>query len=51
MYLVFTHFRYSDSAIIAAWELSSLAYRLSGICCNLRRQVDLCREEIGYFSA
>ncbi|KAG4989949.1 hypothetical protein JHK85_032932 [Glycine max] len=31
--------RYSDSAIIAAWELSSLAYRLSGICCNLRRQL------------
>ncbi|XP_047181079.1 protein SIEVE ELEMENT OCCLUSION C [Vigna umbellata] len=37
---------YSDSAIIAAWELSSLAYRLSGTRCNLRRQVDLCYEEI-----
>ncbi|RZB73235.1 protein SIEVE ELEMENT OCCLUSION C-like [Glycine soja] len=37
---------YSDSAIIAAWELSSLAYRLSGICCNLRRQVDLCHKEL-----
>ncbi|KAG2406829.1 Protein SIEVE ELEMENT OCCLUSION [Vigna angularis] len=38
--------KYSDSAIIAAWELSSLAYRLSGTRCNLRRQVDLCYEEI-----
>ncbi|WVZ07909.1 hypothetical protein V8G54_021255 [Vigna mungo] len=38
--------KYSDSAIIAAWELSSLAYRLSGTGCNLRRQVDLCYEEI-----
>ncbi|CAJ1853909.1 unnamed protein product [Sphenostylis stenocarpa] len=37
---------YSDSTIIAAWELSSLAYRLSGICCSLRRQVDMCHEEI-----
>ncbi|KAL2332721.1 hypothetical protein Fmac_013934 [Flemingia macrophylla] len=36
----------SYSSIIAAWELSSLAYRLSGICNNLRRQVDLCHQEI-----
>ena len=26
-----THFKYSDSTIIVAWELSSLAYTLSGI--------------------
>ncbi|XP_020220653.1 protein SIEVE ELEMENT OCCLUSION C [Cajanus cajan] len=37
---------YSDSTIIAAWELSSLAYRLSNICSNLRRQVDQCHQEI-----
>ncbi|KOM39721.1 hypothetical protein LR48_Vigan03g310300 [Vigna angularis] len=43
---IFRVTKYSDSAIIAAWELSSLAYRLSGTRCNLRRQVDLCYEEI-----
>ncbi|XP_027336844.1 protein SIEVE ELEMENT OCCLUSION C [Abrus precatorius] len=37
---------YSDSSIIAAWELSSLAYKLSDICSILRGQVDLCQEEI-----
>ena len=48
---VSTHFSYSDSTIIAAWELSSLAYRLSGICNILRGQVDVCHQEIGYFPA
>ncbi|TKY47700.1 SIEVE ELEMENT OCCLUSION C protein [Spatholobus suberectus] len=38
--------RFSDSTIIATWELSSLAYRLSDICSNLGRQVHLCHEEI-----
>ncbi|KAK7312032.1 hypothetical protein RJT34_10579 [Clitoria ternatea] len=37
---------YSDSTVIAVWELSSLMYRLSDICSNLRGQVDLCQEEI-----
>ncbi|KAL1336540.1 hypothetical protein HN51_030899 [Arachis hypogaea] len=37
---------YSDSTIIAAWELSSLAYRLGSICNILRAQVDLCHQEI-----
>ncbi|XP_054821093.1 protein SIEVE ELEMENT OCCLUSION C isoform X2 [Prosopis cineraria] len=38
---------YSDSTILAAWELSSLAYRLSSICNILKGQVDLCHQEIG----
>ncbi|MED6110474.1 hypothetical protein PIB30_043226 [Stylosanthes scabra] len=37
---------YSDSTIIAAWELSSLTYRLGSICNILRAQVDLCHQEI-----
>ncbi|MED6186641.1 hypothetical protein PIB30_068684 [Stylosanthes scabra] len=37
---------YSDSTIIAAWELSSLAYRLGSICNILKAQVDLCHQEI-----
>ncbi|KAJ1376515.1 Sieve element occlusion, N-terminal [Sesbania bispinosa] len=38
--------KYSDSTIIAAWELSSLAYRLSDLCSILRGQVDVCHREI-----
>ncbi|KAK7306177.1 hypothetical protein VNO77_44103 [Canavalia gladiata] len=37
---------YSDSTIIAAWELSSLAYKLSDIYSNLRGKVEMCHEEI-----
>ncbi|KAJ0094960.1 hypothetical protein Patl1_15995 [Pistacia atlantica] len=36
---------YSNSTI-AAWELSSLVYRLSGIYSHLRRQVDECHRHI-----
>ncbi|KAJ6771138.1 PROTEIN SIEVE ELEMENT OCCLUSION B-LIKE [Salix koriyanagi] len=36
----------SDSTLIAAWELSSLAYKLSSICTHLRRQVDLCHQQM-----
>ncbi|KAJ6890205.1 protein SIEVE ELEMENT OCCLUSION C isoform X1 [Populus alba x Populus x berolinensis] len=38
--------RWSNSTLIAAWELSSLAYKLSSICSHLRRQVDLCHQEM-----
>ncbi|KAJ7957670.1 Sieve element occlusion [Quillaja saponaria] len=38
--------KYSDSTVIAAWELSSLACRLNRICCVLRQQVDLCHQEM-----
>ncbi|KAJ6898302.1 protein SIEVE ELEMENT OCCLUSION C isoform X1 [Populus alba x Populus x berolinensis] len=37
---------WSNSTLIAAWELSSLAYKLSSICSHLRRQVDLCHQEM-----
>ncbi|KAJ6431065.1 hypothetical protein OIU84_018543 [Salix udensis] len=37
---------WSDSTLIAAWELSSLAYKLSSICTHLRRQVDLCHQQM-----
>ncbi|KAK4256637.1 hypothetical protein QN277_006338 [Acacia crassicarpa] len=37
---------YSDSSILAAWELSSLAYRLSNINNILKGQADLCHQEI-----
>ncbi|KAK7280944.1 hypothetical protein RIF29_08527 [Crotalaria pallida] len=37
---------FSDSTIIAAWELSSLAYRLSDIYSTLKGQVDVCQQEI-----
>ncbi|KAG6654915.1 protein SIEVE ELEMENT OCCLUSION C [Carya illinoinensis] len=36
---------YSDSTIIATWELSSLVFRLNRICSRLRRQVDLCHKQ------
>ncbi|OIV97496.1 hypothetical protein TanjilG_11020 [Lupinus angustifolius] len=38
--------KFSDSTIIAAWELSSLAYRLSNIYSILKDQVDVCQQEI-----
>lgn len=37
---------WSHSTLIAAWELSSLAYKLSSICSHLRRQVDLCHQQM-----
>ncbi|GLT69786.1 hypothetical protein SLA2020_419090 [Shorea laevis] len=37
---------YSDSTVIATWELLSLVYRLSSICSCLRRQVDACHQQI-----
>ncbi|XP_020539258.1 protein SIEVE ELEMENT OCCLUSION C isoform X2 [Jatropha curcas] len=36
----------SNSTAIAAWQLSSLVYRLSGIYTRLSRQVDLCHQQI-----
>ncbi|KAJ6719675.1 PROTEIN SIEVE ELEMENT OCCLUSION B-LIKE [Salix purpurea] len=36
----------SDSTLIAAWELLSLAYKLSSVCTHLRRQVDLCHQQM-----
>ncbi|CAL0320387.1 unnamed protein product [Lupinus luteus] len=38
--------KFSDSTIIAAWELSSLAYRLNNIYSILKEQVDVCQQEI-----
>ncbi|CAK9180531.1 unnamed protein product [Ilex paraguariensis] len=37
---------YSKSTPIAALELLSLAYKLRGLCRNLREQVDLCHQQI-----
>ncbi|XP_025012374.1 protein SIEVE ELEMENT OCCLUSION C [Ricinus communis] len=36
----------SSSTTIAAWQLSTLVYRLSSICSRLSRQVDLCHRKI-----
>ncbi|XP_010250967.1 PREDICTED: protein SIEVE ELEMENT OCCLUSION C [Nelumbo nucifera] len=44
--MVFSLFRDSTSTVIATWKLSSLVYRVSDIRENLRKHVDLCRQQI-----
>ncbi|XP_004310158.1 PREDICTED: uncharacterized protein LOC101308835 [Fragaria vesca subsp. vesca] len=38
--------KYSDSTIIATWEILSLVYRLRSIYSHLRQQVEICHQQI-----
>nr|XP_011469445.1 PREDICTED: uncharacterized protein LOC101294898 isoform X1 [Fragaria vesca subsp. vesca] len=38
--------QYSDSTIIATWEILSLVYRLRSIYSHLREQVEICHQQI-----
>ncbi|KAL6186436.1 hypothetical protein ACLB2K_042556 [Fragaria x ananassa] len=38
--------KYSDSTIIATWEILSLVYRLRSIYRHLRQQVEICNQQI-----
>nr|XP_011457420.1 PREDICTED: uncharacterized protein LOC101308835 [Fragaria vesca subsp. vesca] len=38
--------QYSDSTIIATWEILSLVYRLRSIYSHLRQQVEICHQQI-----
>ncbi|XP_020419077.1 protein SIEVE ELEMENT OCCLUSION C-like isoform X2 [Prunus persica] len=42
--------QYSDSTIIASWELLSLVYQLRSIYSDLRQQVEVCHQQTGYWS-
>ncbi|KAK2968636.1 hypothetical protein RJ640_030716 [Escallonia rubra] len=38
--------RHPNTTIIATWGLSSLAFRLSSLCSDLKSQVDMCHQQI-----